>query len=138
VAINSTDGSTKWQVKLSDGVWSAPVSLEDRLYVGDQSGKINIINSADGSLVQSIDVQSAILGNGALMNDDIVFGDEKGEIIVIGKNGERLWTRSLTGKLYSNLLFTDNHLYVLTTKGDKPLYTYDSNGNEIWNYSTSK
>ena len=137
-AINSADGSVKWQQKLTDAIWSAPVLLADRLYIGDQSGKISIVSTVDGSIIQSIDVQSAILGDGVVMNDNIVFGDEKGDIIVIGKNGERIRTPSITGKLYSNLVFNNNRLYVLTTKGDKPLYAYDANGTEIWAYSTSK
>ncbi len=138
LALNSTDGSIKWKSTLKGNIWSAPVVLEDRLYVGDDSGIINMLKVSDGSVIQSIDVQSPVLGNGAVMNSNIVFGDEKGEIIVLGKNGERSWTRSLTGKLYSNLIFSNDHLYVLTTKGDKPLFAYDANGNEIWGYTVSK
>ena len=138
-AIDAKSGTVKWKVTLAGNVWSAPVILGDRIYVGDDSGIINMLNVSDGSVIQSIDVQSPVLGNGVVMNDsNIVFGDEKGEIIVLGKNGERSWTRSLTGKLYSNLVFSNNHLYVLATKGDKPLYAYDANGNEIWGYTVSK
>jgi len=137
-AIDSADGSIKWKQTLGGGIWSAPVALGDNLYVGDQSGKINVLKSADGSTVQTIDLASAVLGSGAVMNDQIVFGDEKGEIIVLTQEGQRAWTRTLTGKLYSNLVFASGHLYVLPTKGDKPLYAYDANGNENWDYTPSK
>ena len=58
--------------------------------------------------------------------------------MLIGINGERALTRSLTGKIYSNLVYSGDQLYVLTTKGDQPLHAFDANGNEILNYSTSK
>ena len=138
VALKSADGSIVWQQKLSGGVWAAPVIMGDRIYVGDQTGNIYLMKVADGSLIQTMGIGSAILGNGVVMNNSLVFGDEKGEVIVIGSNGERLWTRSLTGKIYSNLVFSDNQLYVLTTKGDKPLSAYDVNGNELWYYTASK
>jgi outer membrane protein assembly factor BamB len=134
IALNPVDGSVKWKQTLPGRVWSAPVAVDDRLYVGDDSGKINLIKAADGSIIQSIDMQSAILGNGAVMNNNIVFADEKSDVIIIGKDGSRISTPSLSGKLYSNLVFSNGHLYVLSTKGSKTLYTLDANGTQVWNY----
>jgi eukaryotic-like serine/threonine-protein kinase len=137
-SVKAEDGSVNWKQTLKSAVWATPVMIQDRLYIGDQAGNIYLIKAADGSLIQTIEIGSAILGNGVVVGDKLAFGDEKGEVILIGINGERAWTRSLTGKIYSNLVFSGDHLYVLTTKGDQPLHAFDANGNEIWNYSTSK
>lgn len=137
-AVKAEDGSVLWQQTLKSSVWAVPVKIADRLYLGDQAGNIYLIKVADGSLIQTIEIGSPILGSGVVIGDKLAFGDEKGELILIGINGERAWTRSLTGKIYSNLVYSGDQLYVLTTKGDQPLHAFDANGNEIWNYSTSK
>jgi outer membrane protein assembly factor BamB len=137
-AVRASDGSVLWKQSLSGRIWSAPVLVESSLYIGDDSGKINILNTKDGSTVQSIDLQSAILGSGVMLNGSIVFSDEKGEIIAIAKDGKRVWTRSITGKLYSNLVSNKTSLFVLPTKGDQPLSAFDADGNQIWNYTVSK
>ncbi len=137
-AVKAEDGSVLWSQTLKSGLWSAPVKMDDKLYIGDQDGNIYILKAADGSLVSSLEIGSAILGGGVVMGDKIAFGDENGEIIAIGVDGSRAWTRTVTGKIYSNLVFAGDQLYVLTTKGDQPLHVFDANGNEIWNYSTSK
>lgn len=135
-AINSKDGSILWTQTLKSGFWSAPVIVNDRLYIGDQAGNIFILKAADGSVVSTLNIGSAILGGGVVIADKIAFGDENGDLFTIGINGEREWTRTVTGKIYSNLVYSGDQLYVLTTKGDQPLHVFDANGNEIWNYST--
>jgi outer membrane protein assembly factor BamB len=137
-AINSQDGSIIWSQTLKSGVWSAPAMVNDRLYFGDQKGNIYILKAADGSTVSTLEIGSAILDGGVVMGDKIAFGDENGDVITIGINGERTWTRTITGKIYSNLVYSGDQLYVLSTKGDQPLHVFDANGNEIWNYSVSK
>lgn len=137
-AIKAEDGSILWSQTLKSGLWSAPTKVDDKLYIGDQAGNIYVLNASDGSTVSSLEIGSAILGSGVLMGDKIAFGDENGELVVIGFDGSRAWTRTLTGKIYSNLVFSGDQLYVLTTKGDQPLHVFDVNGNEIWNYSTKK
>jgi len=134
-AINAEDGSILWEQKVGGGVWAAPILHDGNLYFGDQSGRINILNSTDGKSIQYVETESAILGTGALMEEGIAFGTEDGQLIVIGFQGERLWTRSFDGSLYSNLQRNGDHLLLCLTKGEKPLLTVDLNGNEIWNFS---
>jgi outer membrane protein assembly factor BamB len=137
-AIKAEDGSILWSQTLKSGVWSAPTKVDDKLYIGDQAGNIYVLNASDGTTVTSLEIGSAILGGGVVMGDKVAFGDEKGEVIAIGLDGSRAWTRTLTGMIYSNLVYSGDQLYVLTTKGDQPLHVFDANGNEIWNYSTKK
>jgi len=134
-AINAADGSILWEQKVGGGIWSAPLLHEGKLYVGDQSGRINILDSADGKVVQYIATESSILGAGVLLENAVGFGNEAGELIVIGFGGERLWTRTFDGNLYSNIQKNGENLLLTMTQGEKPLIAVDLNGNEIWNFS---
>ncbi len=134
-AINAADGSILWEQKVGGGIWAAPLLHEGKLYVGDQSGRINILDSADGKVLQYIETESSILGAGVLLENGVAFGNEAGELIVIGFNGERLWTRTFDGNLYSNIQKNGENLLLTLTQGEKPLIAVDLNGNEIWNFS---
>lgn len=135
-AVDSSNGSIKWQQTLSGDVWAEPILKDGKLYIGDESGKINVLDAADGSVVQTIDGTASILGKGADLGDKLVFANEDGGINAINADGSAVWMRQLNGNIYSNLVTGSDQFYILPTKGDKAIYAYDSNGNEIWNYSS--
>ncbi|MCX6054034.1 MAG: PQQ-like beta-propeller repeat protein [Chloroflexi bacterium] len=135
-AINSESGRVIWDQKVAGGIWAAPVLVESQLFFGDQTGKINILNAEDGSIHQTVDTASAILGSGVVLTEGVAFGNEKGELILLGTNGEKMWTRSVDGSIYSNLVVVGDQLVVVATKGAKLLVAMDQNGNENWYFST--
>lgn len=135
-AISTADGSKVWEQKVGGGIWAAPLIKDGKVYFGDQSGRINILDAVDGKVNQSVQTDAAILGSGGLLETGIVFGNEKGELILIGLNGEKLWTRTIDGKLYSNIQINGDRLIVPATQGEKALVALDSNGNENWYFST--
>lgn len=137
-AINTSDGSVAWSYKTKGSVWSTPVVMDDQLFIGDESGAVSILKAADGSEVKSVDLKSAVIGSGVMMKDSVTFGDENGEVVSFQKDGSHVIISTLTGNLYSNLVADNSQLYVHTTGGTKILVALNSDGNEIWNYSTSK
>jgi outer membrane protein assembly factor BamB len=137
-AFNAEDGTRIWQQKVGGGVWSQPVLHEGKLYFGDQSGRINILNSENGKSVQQIETDAAIVGTGALLDEGLVFGNEDGQVILIGFNGERLWTRSFDGSIYASPERLGNRLVISLNKSEKPLIALDTNGNENWYYGKKK
>lgn len=137
-AVNSQNGNIIWNQKVSGGVWSAPVFVEGQLFFGDQTGNVNILKAVNGSIVQSIQTGSAVLGSGALLTEGVAFGNEKGELILFGFNGEKQWTRTVDGSIYSNLSVNGDRLLVIATKGEKQLVAMDVNGNENWYFSIKK
>ena len=138
-AVDSERGTIVWKKDVAGGVWGAPVFTEDKLFFGDQTGNINILNAADGSVVQLIETDSAMLGAGIAATDGIFFGNEKGDLVLIGYDGSKEWTRTVdTGSIYSNLSINDGTIIVVVTKGEKPLVAMDTNGNEIWYFTTKK
>lgn len=137
-ALSAEDGSQIWEQKVGAGVWAAPILHEGQLYFGDQSGRINILNAEDGKIIQSVQTDSAILGAGGLLENGIAFGNENGEIILIGFGGEKLWTRTIDGKIYANIQVSGTRMIVSATQGEKPLVALDVNGNENWYFSVKK
>mgnify|MGYP001235121574 CR=1 FL=1 len=135
VALSTSDGSKVWEQKAGGPIWSAPVVYSGNLYFGDESGRINILLARDGSVVQSLQTDGAVLGGGTILETGIAFGNEKGEVILVGFNGEKQWTRTVNGKLYSNLHSNGSRLIVSAYGGEKPLVALDVNGNENWYFA---
>jgi len=134
-AVDAATGKVKWTQKADAGIWSAPVLVDGKIYFGDQTSKVYILNIADGSLDQSIDVGSAVIGSGAILKEGIAFGTEKGDLVLISLDGTKLWTRTIGGKLYSNLVTNASLILVVETQGDKPLVALDTNGTEQWYFA---
>lgn len=134
-ALSSSDGSKVWEQKAGGPIWSAPVVYSGNLYFGDESGRVNILLARDGSVVQSVQSDAAIIGSGTILEKGIAFGNEKGEVILVGFNGEKQWTRTVDGKLYSNLHSNGTRLIVCANEGEKPLVALDVNGNENWYFA---
>jgi outer membrane protein assembly factor BamB len=108
------------------------------LYFGDQSGRINILSATDGKSTQYIETDGAVLGKGAELSEGIVFGSENGEILMIGFDGSKVWTRTVEGNVYADLVFDGNQIYVAANNSTKPLVAMDGNGNESWSFSVKK
>lgn len=134
-AIDTATGKVIWSQKLSAGIWSAPVLVDGKLFFGDQTSRIYVLEAGNGNIVQSIDIGSAVIGSGAEIKDGVVFGDEKGELVLISLDGTKSWTRTVEGKIYSNLASNGKLLIVPDVGGQKPLYAFDTNGNEVWYFA---
>jgi len=106
-----------------------------KLYFGDQKTKIYILDAANGTIEQSIDVGAAVIGSGVLINDGIAFGTESGDLVMIGLDGRKLWSRTIGGMIYSNLVSNGTIVLVVETQGDRPLVALDTNGTEIWYFA---
>lgn len=137
-ALQAKDGKILWTYKADSGVWSEALLHEGKLYFGDQKGVIYILTASDGSLVQRITTESAITGKPALMKDGMVFSNEKGEVYTIGFGGERMWTRTVEGKAFSEITVTGDKIYVPYAQGKKLLEVFDINGNGLWSFTPSK
>lgn len=134
-AVDAANGKVKWSQKLEAGIWSTPVLNSGKLYFGDQKTKIYILDIANGNIDQSIDVGAAVIGRGALIKEGIAFGTESGDLVLIGLDGKKLWSRTIGGKIYSNLVANDAMILAVETGGDKPLVALDTNGTEVWYFA---
>lgn len=134
-AVDAASGKVKWTQKLEGGIWSTPVISEGKIFFGDQKTKVYILDTANGAIDQTIDVGTAIIGRGVLIKEGIAFGTESGELVLIGLDGKKLWSRTIGGKIYSNLVSDGTLILVPETQGDKPLVALDTNGTEVWYFA---
>lgn len=134
-AIDAATGKVLWTQKLDAGVWSAPLIIDGKLYFGDQTSKVYVLEASNGSIVKSLEVGAAVIGSGSEIKDGVIFGTEKGELVLVGLDGSKNWTRTVEGKIYSNLVSNGELLIVSDVGGEKPLYAFDVNGNEVWYFA---
>ena len=136
-------GSVIWRFDTSDGVWGSPTLHDGVIYVGDSSGVIYAVDAARGQGLWQIDVGNtelgnAIIGSAAVYSEGLFFGTETGELIAISFEGQKQWTRSVAGKLYSTPIVTEDLIVAAVTDGDSLLIAWDMQGNEIWTFEQPK
>ena len=123
-------------------VWCQPVVSNGSMYFADTSGKVYSVKTADGSIqwTQSIggEAGTAALGVPAVLDDALIYGLENGELVAISYSGDRLWTRSVNGTLYSGPVLAGDRLLVGVTQGDRLVVSFDLNGNESWSFTPAK
>jgi len=112
------------------------VLKDGQLFIGDESGMITILNAEDGNIINTVNKETAVLGRGIDLGDAIAFADESGSLFAIDASGASVWSETVPGNIYSNLVYDGEQLYILPSGGDQLLYAFDTKGVEIWNYSS--
>jgi len=138
IAVNTATGSILWETPTSDTVWSQPFLVDGNLYFGDNAGNVYSLDADNGSVNWTIPLTGAVIAGGVKMADGLVFASENGEVVMLDADGAKIWTRTITGELYSNLVVVEDRLLVPVMKGDQTLVCYDNNGNQVWIYTPSK
>lgn len=136
--MNAVEVATKkvlWSSKVEAGLWSAPVVVDGKLFFGDQTSKVYVMEASNGNLIQTLDIGAAVIGSGAELKDGVLFGTEKGELVMVGLDGSKKWTRTVEGKIYSNLVTNGEMVLVPIYGGSKLLDAFDVNGNEVWYFA---
>jgi len=120
------------------GLWSQPVYDNGVVYYGDTAGKIFAVSATDGNAVWDYVMGEMVSGAPAVMPDGVVFAGENGKLVALDFNGNILWTRSITGKLYTGPVIVDGLLVLGISQGEEVIKAYDFNGNEIWKFTPEK
>jgi len=139
VALQAADGKVLWRFAPQKAVWSTPVLHENTLYFGDLTGSVYAVDAAAGKQLWKVEkAGSAIIASGAVLTDGLVFVTEDGNIIKLSFSGEKVWTRTINGKLYSTPGVAADRIIVAVTKGDNLVQAFDANGNEQWSFVAPK
>ncbi len=138
IALNKLDGSVEWRFPTTDAVWSKPLYNEEILYFGDVSGNFYAVDAVSGTLNWSLQNSGGVVGTPAVIQDGIVYGTETGEIIAVNYNGEKLWTKTVTGEIYTPPVVVGDSILFAITKGEELLKAFSMNGNELWSFSPPK
>ncbi len=138
LAINANNGSIVWKNTSEVGLWSQPVYNDGAVYYGDTAGKIFAVSATDGTNNWDYVMGEMVSGAAAIMPTGIVFAGENGKLVALDFNGEILWTRSISGKLYTGPVIVQDYLILGISQGDEVIKAYDFDGNEIWKFTPEK
>jgi outer membrane protein assembly factor BamB len=138
VAVKASDGAVVWRYKASNAVWSQPAIANNEVIFGDLNGYVYALDAAKGTEKWKTQLTGAVIGGGAVMPNGIVFATDQGNFQAFDFNGGKLWARTINGKLYSNLSYTNGLIVAGVVGGDKLLMTFDANGNEGWSFAIPK
>lgn len=138
VAVDGQNGNELWRYATAGGVWSKPVVHEGVLYFGDQSGAFYALDAANGSLKWKLESEGSIIASPVLLPDGLVYVVDNGEVYHIGFNGQQIWPRTISGKLYGSPVVAGERIVVPVLQGEKLLMAFDLEGNQTWSYAPSK
>lgn len=138
IAVNASNGSVVWKNTYEGGLWSKPVYSDGVVYYGDTAGKIFAVSATDGKLLWDYVMGEMVSGAPVVMPTGVVFAGENGKLIALDFDGNILWTRSVTGKLYTGPVVVGQLLVLGISTGDEVLKAYDFDGNEIWKFTPEK
>jgi outer membrane protein assembly factor BamB len=143
IAVDASSGKILKRYKTDGELWSSPVLNGSALNFGDRTGSVYALDAKTMAPLwkTSLGEGGAIYATGVVFGDGVVFVTENGQVISFGAKGEKLWTRTINGKLYSTPVVAGDKLIVPITPnaaGDKLLQAYDTKGNESWSFVPPK
>lgn len=138
IAVDGTDGKILWRFATSDAVWGTPILMDGILYFGDLTGSIYALDITSQTTVWKLDAGDTIAGSTILIPAGLLFPTENGNLLAVSTSGEKIWTRTLEGKVYSSVASNADRILVGLTKGDSLMVALDMNGNNVWSFSPPK
>jgi outer membrane protein assembly factor BamB len=140
VAVQADNGKILWRTPTDNGVWGTPVIKDNFLYFADATGNIFSVDTTNGKVAWKIKPGDPIIGSPALTPDGLVFPIETGTVVAVDFKGNILWTKTVTGKLYSNLVYQNDKLLIAVKDGVNGLLlvAMDKNGSQLWTYTPAK
>jgi outer membrane protein assembly factor BamB len=137
-ALDSTSGKIKWNSPLSAFIWAGAVPGIDSLFVGSSDGKFYSFDMKSGKEIWTIQPDGAILDTSLVLPNQVVFGTESGSLVSVDYAGKITWTKTLTGKLYSNPILAGDLIVAAPLDGDHMLIALDQDGNQQWVFTPAK
>jgi eukaryotic-like serine/threonine-protein kinase len=140
LAVDAASGKITWRFKANGIVWARAVQNKDRIFFGDQSGKIYAVNVKDGSKAWEQDTGAQVVGTAAVLENGVAFPVESGSVNALDFDGKTLWNQTINGKLYSDLIFTGKQLLVPVTTGENSLLlvALSASGSQVWAFNLPK
>ena len=136
--IQTSDGKIVNRFPVSKVGWSSPVINNDFVYFGDQSGTIYALNANNFSLLWKKDTGAPIIGSACITTKGLVWITQNNEVLAFDFDGNKLWSKTLTGSLYTSPIVVKDLIFIAITGGDSLVVALDVNGAEKWSFSIPK
>jgi outer membrane protein assembly factor BamB len=138
LAVNAANGKVVWRYTTADAIWSQPALADGVIYIGDLSGSVYAIDQKSGALKWKVDMGSAVIASAAISSKGIVAVSEGGSVVLVSSDGQKVWTRSINGKLYTTPAVNADKIVIGVTSGEQVLVAFDLQGNQLWTFAFPK
>ena len=94
-ALNTTDGTLKWNYDMGKSVRSSPTieTNDNSLFIGADNGKMTCLDTRNGVEKWNFTTSGAVKSTAAIMDNKIVFGSNGGTVYILNKyNGNEEWS----------------------------------------------
>lgn len=114
LALDAATGTEQWRVTTPGGIKHGPVLADDRLYVGDATGRVSAVSTAAERVWETRIGEEGIDATPALTPDrEAVCASSVGTLACLETaSGEARWARDVADIRRSGLTIAGDHLYV--------------------------
>jgi outer membrane protein assembly factor BamB len=139
VALSTKDGSVLWERNFDSDLWTQPALADGKLFFGDIAGKVYALSAEDGADIWSQALNEPVIGRPTEIENGVVFPTENGSLFALSFNGERLWSRTFEGKIYTGPTAIGDQLAVGIAQGKDYLKLINaSTGQDVWTFVAPK
>ncbi len=115
----------------------APFVLDERIYLANQDGRVEVRDIAAGTLIWQVDTGLEITGGPGVGDDLVLIGSSDGDLLALdAETGEERWRATVSSEVLSVPKAADGIAVVHTVDGK--LFGFDAvNGSRNWLYDRS-
>lgn len=125
LAVNTADGSTRWQFAAPDSIarLSSPAVGSSRLFLGGSDGVLRALGVADGEVHWTFDAKEALSSAPLLAGNTVFAGSMDGTLYAIdAATGQVQWHRQLDGRIRAAMAAGPGRLIVLSEPDEVRLF----------------
>ena len=117
-AIDYDQGSIVWQTKLDGPIWTAPVYVDGRVFIGHSGGGVEALDAATGKRVWRVDLNEVIKASPVMAGKYLIVGTMTGRLFAIdADDGTIADERQLDGAIATSPVTDGSRVIVATESG---------------------
>lgn len=112
-------GKTVWSFENSNGWWSTPAVVGEKLYIGGNDGRMYCLNAKSGKEIWSWRAPQSIWSSPAVVDGKVIFGCRDPHLYMLdAETGKFIWKHDMGGRTLSTPIVVDGRIYVGSSAGD--------------------
>lgn len=136
--IRAENGRILDETQLKGGIWSTPLILGEKIYLGDQEGYFYGIYASSFEQQWMINTGAPVVASPIALEDGILYMNTEGNIVKVNDQGLEQWRQQVDGELYANAATTSDKILVPVRQGEHAIQTLLVNGALSWVYQPGK
>ncbi|NLO72371.1 MAG: PQQ-binding-like beta-propeller repeat protein [Porphyromonadaceae bacterium] len=127
-----------WIVKTEAGIYTSPVTLKNRVFVGDDLGNLTSYNLKNGKKQWSFQAGNRIAGTPAVADGVVVFGSADKNIYGVNANNGKLIWKIPTNEAVLGAVTIENGIAYIGGSDNTFRAIWIKNGTLLWEYDKLK